>query len=427
MSDEQSAREQEYVGAIGLVTPLAAPKPPPAPAPDETWHFGRHLNPGEEGEEGYVPVYDGTAWVYYGKDHQGVDRPVLMADGFNTGPSKLDELYHGFERGEYPLMSQLRDRGRTAVIFGYGERSASILENAEFVIKAITKLVDERRSKQPLVVGGFSMGGLVTRYALAKMESQEMKHETETYFSYDSPHRGAWVPIGLQAFAHYMKRGNPANSGLSDQINSAASRELMWQHIATVDGIPAQDKERSDFLSALEDIGNWPTRTRRNIGVANGTGNGQGTGIRPGVVAFRSTGMLFPGTITYTQSEGDDAVVAELKANFGQDETITTDGLPEIDGAPGGTLASFGIAANTLNSLPFGKAEAPVPEICFVPSVSAVAIRDLDTTALLNTDISAIDPSESELDEFLCASQNEAHTKITEELCSWLLGKFDQR
>ncbi|MET7780826.1 hypothetical protein ABZU94_06980 [Streptomyces mirabilis] len=426
MSNEKAAREQQYVGSIGLMAPLDQPKPPPAPAPDETWHFGRHLNADEEGQEGYVPVYDGMAWVYYGKGHRGVRRPVLMSDGFNVGPSSLDELYDGFERGEYPLMSQLHERGRDAVIFGYGERSASILDNAGYVIEAITRLIDERTGDEPLVVGGFSMGGLVTRYALARMETQKMDHQTGMYFSYDSPHRGAWVPIGLQAFAHYIKRGNPANSALSDQINSPASRELMWRHIETVDGTPGQDKARTEFLAALDRVGGWP-RIPRKIGVANGTGNGQGTGIEAGAEAFRATGILFPGTTIYTQSEGDDAVVAELKANFGKDETITTDGFPEIDGAPGGTLESFGIAANTINKLIPGSAVAPIPAICFVPSVSAVAVRDLDTTALLNTDISALNPGESELDEFLCASQNEGHTKITEELCSWLLGEFDRR
>lgn len=120
-------------------------------------------------------------------------------------------------------------------------------------------------------------------------------------------------------------------------------------------------------------------------------------------------------------------MVAQLKATFGKNETITTDGFPEIDGAPGGTLATFGIAAATLNKLVPGSAVAPVPEICFVPSVSAVAVRDVDTTALLHTNINDLPPSESELDAFLCASRNEEHTKITEELCTWLLAELDQR
>ncbi len=424
MSDEQAKETQQAVGAIGLVAPLDEERPPPAPAPDETWHFGAHLNPEEEGQDDYVPVYQGTAWIYYGEGHEGIVRPVLMADGFNSGPSKLDELYDGFERGQgedpFALMSELRRRGRDAVVFGYGERSASILENADFVIQAIMRLISERRGNAPLVVGGFSMGGLVTRYALAKMETQYIDHQTELYFSYDSPHRGAWVPICLQAFAHYLKQVNPLNTALSDQINSPASRQLLWRHIETVKDTPAEDKLRTEFLAALEAVGGWPQRPRK-IAVANGKGNGEGTGIEAGAVAFRSTGLLFPGTILYTQAEGDDVLVADLKATWARNETVTTDGLPEIDSAPGGTLASFGIAANALNKILGGRAEAPVPSICFVPSVSAVDVRDPDTTENLTVDIGSLDPGLSAFDDFLCASRNEGHTAITAELCGWLL------
>ncbi|MEU7377353.1 hypothetical protein [Streptomyces albidoflavus] len=105
-------------------------------------------------------------------------------------------------------------------------------------------------------------------------------------------------------------------------------------------------------------------------------------------------------------------MVAELRALLGKDETVTTDDLPEFDGAPGGTLSSFAIAA-ALNALPLAGAEAPVPSVCFVPTVSAVSVRDLDTTELLHTDIDKTDPGESDFDDYLCASENEPHTKIT--------------
>ncbi len=203
VSDEKAAREQQFVGSIGLVAPLDQPKPPPAPAPDETWHFGRHLNADEEGQEDYVPVYDGMAWVYYGKGHRGLERPVLMADGFHVGPSSLDELYDGFERGEYPLMTQLHQRGRDAVIFGSSrERSASILlDNAGYVIEAITRLIDERTGDEPLVVGGFRRWVVWSR-AMPWRGWRPRRWTTRPgcTFSYDSPHRGASVPIGLQAF-----------------------------------------------------------------------------------------------------------------------------------------------------------------------------------------------------------------------------------
>ncbi|MEY6565976.1 hypothetical protein AB8B12_13755 [Streptomyces sp. PGLac3x] len=118
-------------------------------------------------------------------------------------------------------------------------------------------------------------------------------------------------------------------------------------------------------------------------------------------------------------------MVAELRALLGKDETVTTDDLPEFDGAPGGTLSSFAIAA-ALNALPLplAGAEAPVPSVCFVPTVSAVSVRDLDTTELLHTDIGKTDPGESDFDDYLCASENEPHTKITEELGSWLIDRF---
>lgn len=424
MSSEQVNENERAVGPIGLVRALDEEKPPKAPEPDETWYFGEHLNPEEEGEPDYVPVYDATAWIYYGDGNTGVVRPVLLADGFNSGPSSLDGLYDGFERGDdYHLISELGLRGRDAVIFGYGERSRSILVNAGFAIEAILRLIGERQGDAPLVVGGFSMGGLVTRYALARMETEGIDHQTATYFSYDSPHRGASVPICLQAFAHYMKEINPLNSALSDQINSDASRELVWRHIETTDDTPKQDKARGDLLAALEAVGNWPRRPRL-IGVANGKGNGVGNGVDAGDVAFRSTGLIFPGTVLYTQAEGDDVLVADLKATWGKNKEVTTDGFPEIDGAPGGMLASFGIAADALNKILGGRAEAPVPSICFVPSVSAVAVRDVDTTEKLNTDIGALDRGESELDDFLCATHNEGHTEITAELCDWLLDHF---
>ena len=108
---------------------------------------------------------------------------------------------------------------------------------------------------------------------------------------------------------------------------------------------------------------------------------------------------------------------------------VYTDGMPTIDGAPGGTLEGFGILADVLNSvkpigLPIVAATAHIRSHCFVPAVSAVAIKDPDTDENLYANIDEIPAAESELDEFKCASQNEAHTKITEELCTWIFDRL---
>lgn len=401
------AQIAEAFGTAANVTLAPGPREvtEAAPAPDQEW-----------------TLPEGRAWVYLADPGQGLTKPVILADGFNTGPSDLDFLWEGFERGEYALISELRARGRDVVILGFDERSASILDNAKAARSAIQEAIARRTGSHPLAVGGFSMGGLVTRYALAKMEHESVDHQTELYFSYDSPHRGAWIPIALQSFAHYIRR---LNAAFSNQMNSPAARQLLWQHIAEWNDTPETDKERVEFLAELERVGGWPSRPKK-IGVANGVRTGVSNGIGPGVRAFRGKGLAITGTHLHTQPAGEEKLVAQLRVVTLRKPQIHTSGLPEIDGAPGGTLEGFGILADELNKIPaiigLGS-EAEIREHCFVPAVSAVALRDIDTQEKLH------DPfpersEDSELDEYLCATHNEGHTLITEELCAWLLDRL---
>ncbi|MGW3955148.1 hypothetical protein ACWEKM_30380 [Streptomyces sp. NPDC004752] len=116
------------------------------------------------------------------------------------------------------------------------------------MIRAVMEAIARRDGDHPLTVGGFSMGGLVTRYALAKIEALGVEHQTQLYYSWDSPHTGAWIPIALQAFAHYTKKLDPR---FSDQINSPAAQELLWKHIANWEDKPATSEQRLEFLRAL--------------------------------------------------------------------------------------------------------------------------------------------------------------------------------
>ncbi|GAA2135776.1 hypothetical protein GCM10009760_14660 [Kitasatospora kazusensis] len=383
------------------ITPFGflAPTPPegvaPAPAPDATWEF-----PG------------GRAWVYLSNSKFGLKRPVLISDGFENGPSSLNVLWDGMERKDFPFVSELRGRGYDLIIIGYDERNASILENAKVATAAIHRAIAERVGQSPLAVGGFSMGGLVTRYALAKMEAENDDHETALYFSIDSPHRGAWVPIGLQALAHFMT----ATPKLSEQINSAAARQLLWRHIETVEGTPAEDELRTKFLDELKRVGGWPSIPRK-IGFANGAGDGTGNGVKPGVDAVKVTSGWFTDTDLRTQKSGDGQLVARLKGLF-QDKSIRTSGLPDIDGAPGGTLETFGIAGEALKKT--GKTEIKETTVCFVPTVSALALRDLDETEDLYAPVGSREGEESELDAFAFAPANEGHSHMSEHLATFI-------
>ncbi|WP_230195664.1 esterase/lipase family protein [Streptomyces coriariae] len=371
-----------------------------------------------EHEEWTLP--NGFAWVFPGEGNTGgLSRPVIMADGFNLGRSELDKLYQGLETGDFPFVSELRRRGRDVILLGFEERSASILDNAQAAVAAVMRANAEKQGDAPLVVGGFSMGGIVTRYALAKLETQRMHHQTALYFSYDSPHRGASIPVGVQAFSYFI----PFPNDFARQMNSPAARQMLWRHYDKDTGKIGVAKERTEFLAALDRMGGWP-RIPRTIAIANGRGDGIGLPeVTPGEIALRID-RIYPGTTFYTQAQGDDVTVAYLNRRLPQAEgTITTDGFPELDGAPGGTLHTYKILADAMKKLG-GTVDLRHEEVCFVPSVSAVAIRDIETQADLYAKADELPPEESELDDFVLSSTTTPHTGITEELCTWLMDRL---
>lgn len=363
---------------------------------------------------------NGFAWVYYGEGTSHVQKPIIMADGFNLGRSDLQWLAQGLDGGEYKFLTELRKQGRTVILVGFDERTAPIQTNAETVIAAIMQAIGERVGDDRLTVGGFSMGGLITRYALAKLETERMDHQTALYFSYDTPHRGAVIPIGLQAFAHFI----PLANDFARQMNSPAARQLLWRHYNSETDKDEIDPLRTELLKDLRRMGDWPMIPRK-IAVANGTGDGMGLSIPPGEMALKSTGLIaFPGTTFYTQATGNNVTVAQLKRLIPPaSKPVTVSGYPELDGAPGGTLASYKIVADELVSKG-GKVDLRHESICFVPTVSAVAIRDIDKQEDLYAKVASLDPNESELDEFFWSSSTTPHTAITRELCEWIIERL---
>ncbi|MEU9089302.1 hypothetical protein [Streptomyces sp. NPDC048428] len=381
---------------------------------------GEPAGPVDVPEHDEWPLPNGFAWVFPGEgNHGSLVRPVIMADGFNLGRSELDTLYQGLEGGDFALVSELRRRGRDVILLGFEERSASILDNAEAVMAAIARATAEQVGNAPLTVGGFSMGGIVTRYALARLETQGTDHRTALYFSYDSPHRGASIPVGVQAFSHFI----PFANDFAKQMDSPAARQMLWRHYDKDTKTIGVAPERTEFLAALEQVGGWPRRPR-TLAVANGRGDGVGLPeVNPGDIAL-GIDRIYPGTTFYAQAQGNDVTAAQLNRRFPKaEQTVTTNGFPEVDGAPGGTLHTYKILADTIKKLG-GKTDLRYENVCFVPSVSAVAIRDVEKQDDLYANIDKLDVMESEVDEFLCSSTTTGHTAITEDLCTWLLERL---
>ncbi|MFB4419469.1 esterase/lipase family protein [Streptomyces sp. QL37] len=409
-------------------TPEGAAPAAAQPAPwDTTWELGNRIT-------------SGTAWIFHGSaGRTNVERPVILADGFAPGATDVDTLYDGLENGDYPFISTLREAGFDVILLGFADRTASVLGNAELAIECIRRTIADREGNAPLTVGGFSMGGLVTRYALAKMERRHEQHETGTYLSYDTPHRGAWLPLGVQALAHYVKEHwggplTPLYNSFSDLVNSPAARQMLRWHLdtatgTTVDVSAGQHQDRTDFLEALERMGSWP-QIPRLLGVANGTGTGAGNSIPAATTALASYGPELISRLD-TQARGSQTVARMDKP--GQEPTeIRTTGFPELDGAPGGLFpeapalgdaASFGIAAMLAGRVNRTEAELAHNASTFVPTISAVAIDDINDHDAL---YAKIDPERSDLHDHFCASTNEGHTTMTRELGEWIVTRLKE-
>ncbi|PSL57204.1 hypothetical protein B0I31_102182 [Saccharothrix carnea] len=374
----------------------------------------------------------GTAAVYYADGHSRLTRPMIFADGFNYGPSDLPGLFehlnspYNADGGRF--LSQVLAAGIDVVLLGFDQRHADIRTNAGVAINCIRRAIAQCDDDDvSLIVGGVSMGGMVTRYALASMEADEENHHTGTYLSYDTPHNGAWIPLILQQLAYFFEElpvGDPDAPTQAALIRSAAAQQLLWSWVpnALYSGPTATASTmRTEFLDDLRKIGWFPKRPR-TLGVANGAGDGIGRDLPPGTIAFDwKAGVLASATARFQPDNGAEQAIGGM--NFGtRIRRPFTSAVPALDGAPGGILESFGLVADKLN-ITIGE---EYRSSCFVPVVSALAL-DFDP---VKWDIDPYVPLEevraeqSRLDEFQWDNGNTPHGVITEPLARWILSRI---
>lgn len=283
-------------------------------------------------------------------------------------------------------------------------------------------------SSEQLVVVGPSMGGQIARFALAYMEKRyndpndvvayqkvEWRHNVRLYFSLDSPHNGANIPLGLQHFVNIFAAATKETdlvAGLAE-LNSPAARQLTLQH-HTQGTASLPDPLRTSFVNTLSSLGNFPSQLRR-IAVTNGSLNGirqsdqNGQIIRAGERAFFleqrgipccGTGgviarLLWPiaaiaRTITtasakvyYAPEYGQLSQVTRTylfqPGSYHGERTrdaIGLSGTCSLDGAPGGYRGFFNSFVNgTYRGDPFEKFTiySPRDKACFIPTLSGLA------------------------------------------------------
>lgn len=172
--------------------------------------------------------YGAKVYIRYSKKRQGTPlsnklvKPFIIVEGYDlhdAAPSlgrksnyDINSLlleWNNLAQSTpgYDLSQQLDDEAGYDLVFvdyytmDYIENNAKMLEKVIDQINII-KVNNEVGVREKNVVMGISLGGVLSRYTLAKMTKNRGTNSTDTrlYISYDSPHQGGNVPIGFQHF-----------------------------------------------------------------------------------------------------------------------------------------------------------------------------------------------------------------------------------
>ncbi|UCS94337.1 T9SS type A sorting domain-containing protein [Echinicola marina] len=273
--------------------------------PDDTWFLPQDLYP-----ECHVSIEEGIgigrADIFY-RDGAGSEeylrKPLILVEGFESARTESRDNdkcdgggcggnnWQSFTTGEFkygdlpqlakaPVMiDSLLANGYDVIYFDIKSNRRQIEKNGNLLINLIQKVNQELKqnsSQEEIVVVAASMGSLIGRYAIRKIEMFNCCHNVRTYLSFDGPHRGANIPLGLQEFVYALGddlnalgKGDPAKETYDRVLNSDAARQMLVYHRD-----PTAAAERQNFKNLLSSMG-MPQNCRR-VAVINGSERGLG-------------------------------------------------------------------------------------------------------------------------------------------------------
>ena len=233
-------------------------------------------------------------------------------------------------------LERMRAAGYDVILLQFDHGADRIQNNAKVVVDCVQQA--QQRTSSPLVVGGVSMGGLVTRYALAYMEAYGLPHNTSTFLTIDTPHRGAYTNLSNQWFARYFRPASAAAEAIAMLLESPANQQFVMSGI--YGGRVQESPLRQELMRELADFGGY-ARLPRRLAVACGRGDGRRSVVEPDELTLSWSGSPFARATLKTLPEGPGAVstIAEgycLRADPGEPDRVTTSSTFAWEGAPGG-------------------------------------------------------------------------------------------
>lgn len=129
-----------------------------------------------------------------GSSSFGAVRPALIVEGFSIPGLISGNAWSVASKWNSSMSTSKR------YILTFSDPFDHVQDNAMVVLGALRFIHNSQTT--PLVEGtsiyGYSMGGILARYALAYAEQWNIQHFCTQYVSIDSPHRGATINLNLQ-------------------------------------------------------------------------------------------------------------------------------------------------------------------------------------------------------------------------------------
>lgn len=396
---------------------------------------------------GEATSYDGTGeYELFLSADNVLDKPIILVDGFDPADGRditgIYELLNFEQNGTISNLGDLvRDEGFDVVILNFPiyTRTADmkvvdggvdfIERNAMILVELINTINAQKIGAEDNVIIGPSMGGLISRYAINYMESNNLDHETRLWISFDAPHHGANVPIGFQHQFNFLAFGLDDFLVLGDlnveelqpiidgMLTSPAARQMLVDqfepHITNSDGVsfnsslslPQQHPYKGVLDARMNSFttSGFPELTR-NIAIINGSGintrypdNTAGNNdLLPGSKIVNANIELFgvaelKANTFFTPTAGTQIEMSQIHLDFPWWFPLANDRINNatstapsfsngVDAASGGLfdiisltedLSTYGLVGEFLESL-------STDYFNFIPSVSSMAFEITD-------------------------------------------------
>lgn len=241
--------------------------------------------------------------IRLGKGNTKLTKPVVIVEGFESSNSAYGDItYKKVSSGEIRdfwgvakyehmwklawLYDSLESGGFDIVHLDFKDSKLGLDENAQHLLRVL-KMIEDESVTYPTTVIGASMGGLISRIALNKLDQYGCCYNIAGFGSFDSPHQGAFIPIGLQAQSKALSESHTVLNWLSGgmvsnpwkkSLNSLAARSMLVEHYE-----PSAAQDRAIMLAQL---GRDLPAGLKTFAIINGNDMGAGTWLGDAIFRY---------------------------------------------------------------------------------------------------------------------------------------------